>query len=333
MFKFNLLESIYNISLDVVVRDVGEGNFNDFVFLPYRLYAKDEGWIPPLHKTRMNYLNIRKNSLLRDCDYAAYLAYRHNLPVGSIVCGVFPEPAANRRIAFFCLFEAEDMEGAKALLEKAEDYAKERYADILVGPWSPDDPALGAGFILEDAALPAGYLNEYNKKEYEGYAEELGYKKYRDLYTYCFNLDALIDGECGPGRLANVPPEERLEAMRREEFRRYHIKAVGLRDEKCDSFAYSDISRVRTDSKEVSFKEQNTSLRAGVLSHAHIACGDGGDYGEALGRLLRGAKDSEYYRLTTAPLEETEKDRIEAIEWHGGKRLNTYRIYQKTLDT
>ena len=129
----------------------------EFVELPYRLFASEPDWVPPLRSDVRWVLDPAKNPFWRHARRTLFLARRGGRVVGRVAA--IADDEHNRvhgdRTAFFGFFECEDdPEAAKALFAAAETAARALLpgCDRLRGPVNPsmNDEV---GFLL---ALLAG---------------------------------------------------------------------------------------------------------------------------------------------------------------------------------
>jgi GNAT superfamily N-acetyltransferase len=109
-----------------------------FVDLPYRLYAQEPTWVPPLRFERKKHLDPAKNPFFDHAEVQLFLAYRDDRVVGRISAHV--DHALNDHKGndwgLWGFFECEDdQEAANALLDAAEQWLRARNRDRMVGPF------------------------------------------------------------------------------------------------------------------------------------------------------------------------------------------------------
>jgi GNAT superfamily N-acetyltransferase len=109
-----------------------------FVDLPYRLYAQEPTWVPPLRFERKKHLDPAKNPFFDHAEVQLFLAYRDDRVVGRISAHV--DHALNDHKGndwgLWGFFECEDdQEAANALLDAAEQWLRARDRDRMVGPF------------------------------------------------------------------------------------------------------------------------------------------------------------------------------------------------------
>jgi GNAT superfamily N-acetyltransferase len=178
-----------------VVRPVsGRRDRKRFVRFPWKIYAGDPAWVPPLVVERMAFLDRRKNPFFRHSDAELFLAERDGEPVGRIAA------IENRRhletyrdgTGFFGFFECvDDPDVARALVERAGEWARGRGLARLRGPMSftiNDE----CGLLLDAFDLPPVVLMTYNPPYYATLLEGCGFRKVQDLYAYRMTAPAEV---------------------------------------------------------------------------------------------------------------------------------------------
>jgi GNAT superfamily N-acetyltransferase len=159
-----------------------------FIRLPWRIYAGDPAWVPPLIG------DVRK-VLGPDHpfhDHAAveyFLAFRGGAPVGRVAAIVnhryneFHQTTSG----FIGLFESvDDTAVAAALLAAAEEWLAHRGMTYAMGPFnfSTNDELQSPGVLLDNFARPPSLLMAHNPPYYGPLFEAAGWTKERDLLSY-----------------------------------------------------------------------------------------------------------------------------------------------------
>jgi GNAT superfamily N-acetyltransferase len=121
----------------VTVRPVSGGpELDAFIRLPWRIYADDPLWVPPLIADVRAALDP-KHPFHQHADVALFLALREGRPVGRIA-GIINRAHNDfyeDHLGFFGLFESvDDQAVADALLRQAETWLRERGCDSMQGP-------------------------------------------------------------------------------------------------------------------------------------------------------------------------------------------------------
>ena len=158
-----------------------------FVDLPWRLYAGDPCWVPPL-KSQVRGLLDRKHPFYADgaADREVFLAWRGKRVVGRIAAIVNRAHNAfhEDRWGFFGFFECEDDAVAAAeLLAAAADWVKARGCDTLVGPANPSTN-YECGLLTAGFDTPPTVMMTYNPPGYQSLIENAGFAKAKDLLAF-----------------------------------------------------------------------------------------------------------------------------------------------------
>jgi len=158
-----------------------------FVDLPWRLYAGDPCWVPPL-KSQVRGLLDRKHPFYADgaADREVFLAWRGKRVVGRIAAIVNRAHNAfhEDRWGFFGFFECEDDAVAAAeLLAAAADWVKAKGCDTLVGPANPSTN-YECGLLTAGFDTPPTVMMTYNPPGYQSLIENAGFAKAKDLLAF-----------------------------------------------------------------------------------------------------------------------------------------------------
>jgi hypothetical protein len=164
-----------------------------FVKIPYRLYANCPQWVPPLLTDAKTQLNRKKHPFYEHSDADFFIAVRDGRDVGRI--GALENKPFNAyhhtKQAQFYLFECEDdPEAAAALFEQAENWARSRGLNAVVGP-------KGFGALDGYGLVVEGYeyrqmmtMMNYNYPYYVKLVEGNGFKKEVDFVSCHLTIDA-----------------------------------------------------------------------------------------------------------------------------------------------
>ena len=158
-----------------------------FVDLPWRLYAADPCWVPPLKKQVLGYLDLKHPFYANGAaEREVYLAWRGTRVVGRIAAIVNRAYNAfhSDRTGFFGFFECEDDQDAAAkLVATAAEWVKARGCDALAGPTNPSTN-YEAGLLVHGFNSPPSVMMTYNPPRYAELLESTGLAKAKDLYAY-----------------------------------------------------------------------------------------------------------------------------------------------------
>ena len=166
-----------------------------FLDLPYRLYAGDPNWVPPLRSEAAAQITPGKNAWFTHARAQLFLARKHGRVTGRISAHIDelalsqpPEQGMGPGTGFFGLFEAEDADSAAALLAVAEDWLRVEGMSRVLGPISLsiwEEPGLLTRGFDHSPTVMMGH----HRPEYRGWIEAAGYAPAKSLYTY--ELDIL----------------------------------------------------------------------------------------------------------------------------------------------
>jgi GNAT superfamily N-acetyltransferase len=178
----------------VEVRPVsGRAELERFLRLPWRIYAGDPHWVPPLLSDVRAALDPKKHPFHEHADVATFLAWRGNEAVGRIAAVVnrvhneFHEESTG----FFGLFESIDDQGvADALLMTAEKWLRERGMTSVQGPMnlSTNEEVSSPGVLVDGFHRPPVIMMSHNPPYYAALVERAGYAGAKDLLSYWIDV-------------------------------------------------------------------------------------------------------------------------------------------------
>jgi len=193
-----------------VIRVRSKGQLRRFVRLPWRIYAGDPHWVPPLRREVFTAFNIRKHPFHQHSDVQPYLAVRDGVDVGRI-CAIHNrnhEAAHGEPVGFFGWFECVEEEAvAASLLSAAKAWLRSRNLKEMRGPvsFSTNDVC---GTLIGGEPGPPVIMMAYNPPYYPRLLEAAGLSKAKDLFAW---------------RLSASNPPEHLERAHRVVTERYAI--------------------------------------------------------------------------------------------------------------
>jgi GNAT superfamily N-acetyltransferase len=165
-----------------------------FVDLPYRLYAHDPNWVPPLKAEVYGLLTPGKNPWFEHGEAQYFVAQRGGHVAGRISAHIdyhaLQQPAEQGMGAGtgnWGLYEAEDEAVGAALLAAAENWLRDKGMTRSVGPISLamwDEP----GLLVHGHDHPPTVMMGHNSPAYEAWIEGQGYMHNKDLHTYELNI-------------------------------------------------------------------------------------------------------------------------------------------------
>ena len=160
-----------------------------FLRFPWRIYANDPQWVPPLLMERKEFIDAKKHPFLRHGAAAQFLAFRRGLPVGRVLVSDDPnynaEHAAN--VGCFGMFETiDDEQVAAALLDAAADWLRARGRTQILGPIDYSTN-YACGLLIEGFTTPPRIMMNHNPPYYARLLEAWGLAKAKDLYSWWFD--------------------------------------------------------------------------------------------------------------------------------------------------
>jgi hypothetical protein len=183
-------------ALDVSIRPVlNKADKKAFVDLPFRLYANDPNWVPPLKDEVMGLITPGKNPWFEHGEAQLFLAEHAGRVVGRISAHIDhlalkqpPEQGMGPGVGFWGFYEAEDAASGNALLAAAEGWLRQKGMDRAMGPisfamWDE------TGLLIDGFDHPPTAMMGFNAAAYQPWIEGSGYAGVQDLYTYALRIN------------------------------------------------------------------------------------------------------------------------------------------------
>ncbi|HWV56712.1 MAG TPA: hypothetical protein VNZ57_04505, partial [Longimicrobiales bacterium] len=183
-------------------------DLKDFLMLPWRIYARDRVWVPPLLADQRALLDRRKHPFHAHAEVEYFVARRGGRTVGRVVAGINHRHNEfhDERAGFFGFFESvEDAGVASALLDAVEAWLAEREIDVCRGPMNFSSNEEW-GLLVDGFEYPPTIMMTHNPPYYSTLLEARGYTKAKDVLAF------LLDDPALPARLAGAM--ERFERRR-----------------------------------------------------------------------------------------------------------------------
>lgn len=169
----------YPVTVEVASR------LDDFIRVPFQLYAGDPNWVPPLMMERRDALKPGGTPYLRRAAVAMWIARRNGRVVGRISAQV--DPANLERypgVGHFGLLAAiDDAAVIDALIATAEAWLRSRGMTQCLGPMSLSINE-ELGLLVEGFDSPPMLMMPHDPPYIAAHLERLGYAKARDLLAY-----------------------------------------------------------------------------------------------------------------------------------------------------
>ena len=167
-----------------------------FVDLPFRLYAGDPNWVPPLKMDVWGLITPSKNPWFEHGEAQLFLAARDGRFTGRISAHIDHlaqkqpvEQGMGPGTGFWGFLEAEGEADASALLEAAETWLRAKGCTKSMGPFSFsywDE----IGLLVEGHDHAPVVMMAYNGPDHQSWVEGAGYAGVEDLFTYRVPIEA-----------------------------------------------------------------------------------------------------------------------------------------------
>jgi len=158
--------------------------FDELYKFPWKHYADDPNWVPPLTSIRRQLLDKSKHPAWKYMTGEFFGAWQNGELVGTIVALINHEHNRyhNENIGFFGMFETiNDASVAEGLLKTASDWVKAQGADAIRGPASFTTNE-ECGLLIDNFTQPM-ILMPYNPPYYQELVENAGFEKVMDVYS------------------------------------------------------------------------------------------------------------------------------------------------------
>lgn len=167
---------------------------HDFIELPYRLYADDPNWVPPLREEVRGLLTPGDNPWFEHGEAQLFVARRAGQVVGRISAHIdhlaLTQPAEQGMgpgTGFWGFYEAESADVGDALLDQAEKWLRAKGMTRMLGPVSLamwDEP----GLLISGHDHPPTVMMGFHSAAYQGWIEAAGHEKAEDLNTFALEI-------------------------------------------------------------------------------------------------------------------------------------------------
>lgn len=204
----------------------------EYIDFPHELYVGDDMYVPELFMAQKDMFNREKNPFFEHAEVASFLAKKDGKTVGRIsaILNRNYNEYHNSNVGFFGFFDfVEEFDVAKALLDAAADWNRNKGLDAMLGPtnFSTNDTA---GILIDGFHEPPKIMLTYNKPYYASFMDRYGATKEMDLYAYILYTDKASEKSI---RLAQTL-EERLEkqgiTFRNINMKNFHQEVAHIRD-------------------------------------------------------------------------------------------------------
>lgn len=166
-----------------------------FVEFPNKLYKNNKYYVPQLVSADLQSLNKEKNHAFEFCEAKYWLAYNEKQKIVGRIAGIINHEYNKKtgiNYARFGWFDfIDDHEVVTALLQTAENWAKEMGMTTICGPLGFLEFDVSGILVEGFDELPTAY-GKYNYPYYEGHILQLGYEKDTDWVEYRVNVPKVI---------------------------------------------------------------------------------------------------------------------------------------------
>lgn len=179
------------VSTDAISVAESDEERKQFLEFPYKHYAEDHFWVPPLRIEQKKLIDTEKNPFFNNAEIELFLVYKNDDLVGRIAAIIDHRfnDYHNSKTGFFGFFECINRERtAKLMFRVAEEWLRSRGMEEMMGPTNP-------GMMDEIGILVDGFqkypsiLMPYHKDYYDSLLKSVGLEKTMDLFTYEVNQD------------------------------------------------------------------------------------------------------------------------------------------------
>jgi len=157
-----------------------------FIKFPWRIYANDPAWVPPLLVERREFLDRARHPFYEHGDAALFLACQNGEIVGRIMASDDPNYNAlhQTNVGCFGMFESIDDQGvANTLFGAAAEWLRGKGRDEIMGPIDYSTNYL-CSLLIDGFQFPPTVLTPHNPPYYRALIEGWRFEKATDLYAW-----------------------------------------------------------------------------------------------------------------------------------------------------
>lgn len=161
----------------------GGEDLDEFINLPWNIYADASNWIPPLRGEVRRLLDTQRHPFWQFAERVLFLARRGDEVVGRIAAIVDRNHNGfhNERMGIWGFFESvDDKDVARALFDEAEEWVVSQGMDFMRGPLNPSTN-YEVGLLVDGFQYAPTIMMTYNLPYYGDLVESQGFSKEKDL--------------------------------------------------------------------------------------------------------------------------------------------------------
>ena len=166
---------------------------NAFIRLPWRLYAQDPLWVPPLKlERRLHFSSL--NPYFAHSRWQGWIAWRGDRPVGRISAQVDELHRRHYGVqsGHFGFLECENNPDVmRALVAECENWLAQYQTEVITGPFN-FSVNQECGLLVDGFDTPPMIMMPHNHRWYADLLEQQGYAAAKDLYAYWIRPDFAI---------------------------------------------------------------------------------------------------------------------------------------------
>jgi hypothetical protein len=203
----------------------GKKDLETFLHVPWKLGMKDDPlWVPPLLDDYRRLLNPKKSPFLKHGEAQCFLAEEDGKPVGRICAQIdfdFDKQwPAEVGVAFFGFFDSkDDPKVARALFDKAEEWARLKGRKHLRGPFTLDSKG-ETGVLIEGFDTPPRVGMPHNRPYVGPLIESAGYAKAKDFFCWWYTSGQIDERTRRIAQRTLDLPNVKVRPMDLKQFRR-----------------------------------------------------------------------------------------------------------------
>lgn len=198
----------------------------DFVQFPWRVYADDPNWVPPLISRQLDRLDPRKNPFFRHAHMRLFIAERSGVPAGTVSATI--NERRNKHLGvrdgYFGFFECiDDTEVARTLIDTAAQWCRDHGMTKLRGPINLDESE-EVGVLVDGFDTRPALLLAHTPPHYPRLLEAVGLTKWYETSAWMITRNDLA------GDLSALPRRLFVAAERARKRSGVSLRTVDMRE-------------------------------------------------------------------------------------------------------